>query len=423
MAKPKNLLEKVATRKNLEQAWHDINLSARPVSHGMSEQTILDFRTNLDNELEIIRKELLSNSYRFGKVRGATIKKKGGKKRPLRIADIRDRVAQRAIARILEKNLSGEFTLKNPASHAYITGRGVQTAIKKMLNYHQAGYLTIFEADIQDFFGTVNLEKLLDEMVFPALSDTSINRLINDAIKMEVGNKLDLPEDDWKLFPESSSGLPQGGYLSPLLSNVYLSPFDAKMLEAGYKLIRYADDFIVMCKSDKEADDAYHLAVQILEGDLLLKMHPRDDRNVQARTKVVRVSQTPISFLGFHFNGSRIWPDVEKRKKLTEKLQERQLETDVLKLLKTTNNLLQGWISAYGFSDISSTYLKSIDNEVNNCIWEGLSKMRWELKTKHLSMQQRENSGVKPAQWYLEKIRNGLDAKDKELFAKYWMKE
>ena len=121
MAFPKNLLGKVATRKNLELAWLDISRLARPLSHGMSEQTIEEFRLNYKANLEVIRNQLLGRDYQFGQLRAATIKKKSGKKRPLKIADIRDRVVQRALARVLEKYLQKFFDLNNLASHAYIT--------------------------------------------------------------------------------------------------------------------------------------------------------------------------------------------------------------------------------------------------------------------------------------------------------------
>src|SRR5687767_1254170 len=178
MAVAKGLIGKVATKKNLEAAWRDVNRFARPQSHGMSEHTIQDFRLNYKKHLNDIRQELVEGKYSFGPPRGVTIAKKGGKKRPLKIFDIRDRVVQRAVARVLETYLAKPFRLNNRASHAYLRKKSVNTAIRQMLKYHQQGFHIILEADIIDFFGTVNRDILLNETIFPRLPDTTINQLI-----------------------------------------------------------------------------------------------------------------------------------------------------------------------------------------------------------------------------------------------------
>ena len=424
MAYPKTLIGKVATRPNLLGAWEDISRSAKPGSHGQSEQTIQDFRSNLKSDLEIIRKELLDGTYQLGAVRAVTAKKKGGKKRPLRIADIRDRVVQRAITRKLEKPLEKKFNLLNPASYAYLRGRGVQSAIKQMLQYHQAGCRFVFEADIVSFFDTVDIQKLLNEMIFPVLPDTSLQDLITAAFNMEIGNRNDLPEEDWELYPESSTGLPQGGYLSPLFSNVYLSGFDKKMLEANFRLIRYADDFVVLCSSNEEAEKAYDLSRKILEQELGLELHAREDDNLTGRTRIVRPSQTTIQFLGIQFNGARIWPADEKRQKLSQKLTDLMHSKGddraktVSKLLISTHNLLEGWIASYGFTDINKAYADKIDQQVNKNLWIALKRMDWRLDGNSLSGEQRATSGVLHIYNYLHKTRCNLS--DRELWELYW---
>lgn len=425
MAITKGLIGKVATRKNLEAAWRDVNRLARPQSHGMSEQTIQDFRLNYKNYLEEIRKQLLEGKYSFGPPRGVTIEKKGGKKRPLKIFDIRDRVVQRAIARVLETYLSKPFRLNNRASHAYIHKKSVNTAISQMLKYHQQGFHIILEADIIDFFGTVNREKLLNEMIFPCLPDTSINRLIKGAFEMEIGNKNSLPDEDWRLYPEGAPGLPQGGYLSPLFSNIYLSEFDQAMLKnKSFRLIRYADDFIIMCKSFEDIENAYGMACAILEGSLGLHLHERNDNDKEARTRAVRISQSKIKFLGIQFNGTRIWPDSEKKKKLSEKLKERCADAkNVRELLNSIKNLLEGWIAAYGFTDIDDNYLNRIDSEINKLLWIALKKFGWKLKSITLDTKQRESSGIGLARNFKNKLRSRMPTLDRDLFSAYWLIE
>jgi RNA-directed DNA polymerase len=421
MSIPKSLLGKISTRKNLEAAWQDVSRLARPFSHGASEQTIVDFRLNLKANLETIRTELLAGNYKFGAVRAFTIKKKNGKKRPLKIADIRDRVVQRAITRVLEKYLQKPFGLDNQASYAYLANRGVQSAIKRMLQLHNEGFFIILEADIVKFFDNVNVDKLLDEMIFPRLPDATLNHLIKGAFEMEISNKYELPEEDWELYPESSAGLPQGGYLSPLFSNVYLSGFDRLMLQSNYKLIRYADDFIVMCKTKLEADDAYQLAKKILEADLGLKLHERNDSDNKSKTRVINVNQTPIKFLGIEFNGVRTWPDGEKRLQFSNKLSGISSNTlNITAFLISVNHLLEGWVSAYSFTDLTDDYLHSLDQEINKVLWTTLYKFGWKLKPRFLSDEQRINSGIRLATWYLDSRRGKFKDDDKELLSKYW---
>ncbi len=351
-----------------------------------------------------------------------TIKKKNGKKRPLKIADVRDRVVQRAITRVLEKYLEIKFSLNNTASHAYLRKKGVRTAIARMLKLHNDGYHIVLEADIEKFFDTVDLNKLLNEMVFPNLPDTTIHQLIEGAFKMEIGNKNELLDDDFELYPESSVGIPQGGYLSPLFSNIYLSELDQSMLRGNFQLIRYADDFIIMCKTMGEAENAYNLAKKILEDDLNLKLHPRSDTDKQAKTRIVKVSQTTINFLGIQFNGMRIWPDPEKRIKLSNKLSSiNKNSRHVRELLNSINNLLEGWVAAYGFCDLNENYMNEIDNEVGKVLWIGLKNFGWKLKPKFLSKEQRLNSGIKSIHWHLDVVRGNL-RKEGKLFSKYWSK-
>ena len=419
---PKSLLGKTATRRNLEEAWHEISRFAWDTSHGISDETIKDFRSNLKENLKIIRELLLSGKYKFGKLRAATRRKKSGKKRPLKIADIRDRVVQRAIARILEKYLNDKFQLNNLASFAYLKRKGVQTAIQQMLKYHQDGCNIILESDIENFFDTVNVDDLLNKIIYPNLRDDTLNLLIKEAFEMEIGNRESLSKEDKELFPEGSVGLPQGGYLSPLFSNIYLSGFDQTMLNKGFLLIRYADDFVVMCKSFDEAERAHELAKKVLEGELGLTIHERNDKDKKAKTRVIELGKQKIRFLGVQFDGKRILPDPEKKLELSHKLTTiRNDAKTIIDLLISTRNLLEGWIAAYSYTDLSDSYMNLIDNEVDKILWSTLSSFEWRLKPKlQLSKKQRENSGVNPVAWYLNKVRTNFSQSDRELFAKYW---
>lgn len=424
MSIPKSLLGKTATRKNLADAWQHISRFACDTSHGISDETIKSFRSNLKENLEDTRTRLLAGEYKFGRLRATTRRKKSGKPRPLKIADIRDRVALRAITKILENQLEDKFQLNNSASFAYLAGKGVRTAIKQMLKYHQEGYNIILEADIENFFDTVKVDDLLNNMIYPNLRDDTLNTLIGEAFEMEIGNREDLSEEVKHLFPDDAMGLPQGGYLSPLFSNIYLSGFDQTMINNGFLLIRYADDFIVMCKSIAEAEKAYKLAKKVLEEELGLKIHERNDRDKKAKTRVLELGKQKIKFLGVQFDGKRILPDPDKKIELSHKLTAiRNDAKTVIDLLLSTRNLLEGWIASYSFTDLTEDYMNSIDDEVDKILWSTLGSLDWRLKPRlQLSKGQRINSGVDPVGWHLNKVRSNFSSEDRELLDKYWTK-
>jgi retron-type reverse transcriptase len=217
------LLQQVQKPSNLQAAWSEIKKNPR--SHGLSEQTIEQFGSNLPQELRNIRREL-RKGYRFGRVR-AILKIEVRpdskiKKRPLRSPEVKDRVVQRAIARVIEPFLIKRYDLLNAASFAYLRRRRMRDALVRMIELHQTGKRFILEADLENFFGSVNQQKLLSGLIFPALPDATINGLIAEGIAQEVGNLDEIAADDRHLFPESTIGIPQGGGLSPLFANVYL---------------------------------------------------------------------------------------------------------------------------------------------------------------------------------------------------------
>ncbi len=313
----------------------------------------------------------------------------------------------------------------NKASFAYIRKRGVRAAITEMLEYHQRGYNVVLKADIESFFDTVNVDDLLSKLIFPSLEDDTLNTLIKKTFEMEIGNRESLSEQDKKLFPLGNVGLPQGGYLSPIFSNIYLAGFDHIMLDKKFRMIRYADDFIVMCKTVDQAKEAYILAKDVLEQELKLKLHEMDDSNKNAKTKILELGKHKIQFLGIQFDGKRILPDPEKKRELSNDLTTIRNEAKtVIELLIKTRNLLQGWIASYSFTDLTEDYLNSIDSEVDKIIWSTLGSLEWRLKPRlQLSEIQRLNSGIKPVVWHLNNVRRKYPTLEKDLLEKYWTQD
>jgi len=415
---PKSLLEKLYTPTNLTKAWKQLNKSNRS-SHGLSSMTIENFGRNFDSHRRRIRKELREGAFKFSKVRAKVLtqKKPSGeiKRRPIRVSEIQDRVVQRAIANIIEPILRKKYQLRNIASFAYLEERDIRKALIRMVTLYKKGNPVVLEADIKNYFGTVNKDNLLKEMIFPALPDVSLNGLIEQALNQEIGNFHEIEQGDWELFLDT--GIPQGGGLSPLFANVYLNEFDKEMLAAGYGLVRYADDFIVVCKCEKEAVRAHEKSIDILEKRLGLELHELST-NGAGKTRIVRFTQVNFEFLGIRFDGKHLYPGKKTSKNLETRIREitefgddRSL-LDVLSELKFT---VEGWIAAHCYTKMEE-YLPKIEDNLNLRLCGCAHRMGWIKKDGLLSTRQRKFSGLPCLVNYLNDRRKNFTAEELSVF-------
>lgn len=276
-----SLNDKVYALPNLWQAWQRVK--ANRGAAGIDRMSIHKFDEHALERLEQLAADLKSKSYRPQPVRRALIPKGGGGQRPLGIPTVRDRIVQQALLQILEPIFEAIFSNR---SHGFRRERGCATALSVVDRAVRHGYAWVVDADIQTFFDTVDHEKLL-EALNEEVADGSVLGLIRQILQAGVV----LPEAG-EVEP-TEEGAPQGGPISPLLANVYLHRFDERMVEAGYGLVRYADDFVIFAKSESEATQALQLAREILEGELGLRLHPE-------KTRVVSVAEG-FAFLGFHY--------------------------------------------------------------------------------------------------------------------------
>lgn len=230
------LRTQVANLNFLRDAWKNLNKS-NTHSRGVSEETINDFKNSLESNLLTISTEIKLRSYKFQSVRPVLISKGVQDEfRPLRLADIRDRLVQKALAMKLEELLAKKYKLDNECSFGYRPKKNVENAIKKMVEYYKQGYNIILEADIKKFFDTVNRKKLLRK-IFSELPDKTINPLISAALEQSIGDLSRYEERHHHYFQDSMHGIPQGNALSPLLANIYLADFDQRRIQA-YKVCR-----------------------------------------------------------------------------------------------------------------------------------------------------------------------------------------
>jgi RNA-directed DNA polymerase len=275
-----SLIDKIYKRKNLEMAWEKVK--ANRGSGGVDGQSLEGFAAQLDQQLDRLQSELKEDVYRPRPVRQVQIPKAGkpGEFRTLGIPTIYDRVCQQALLNRLEPIFE---PVLDEANFGYRRGRSTQDAMRKVWKEIQSGREWIVDADLKDFFGSVDHDKLLT-LVAQRIADGRVLRLIRAMLKAGSYGK-------GRLFP-SERGTPQGGVVSPLLSNILLTPFDREMRRKGYQLTRFADDWVITCKSAAEAQAAIAAALRILN-ELGVQLHPQ-------KTRVVHVRQ------GFEFLGYKI---------------------------------------------------------------------------------------------------------------------
>jgi RNA-directed DNA polymerase len=261
-----SLIDKVYKRKNLAMAWEKVK--ANRGSGGVDGQNLATFEAQLDQQLDRLQRELKEDTYQPQPVRQHPIPKgdKPGEYRTLGIPTIYDRVCQQALLNRLEPIFEPVF---DDASFGYRRGRSSKDALRKVWKEIQSGSEWIVDADLRDFFGSVDHEKLLT-LVAQRVADGRVLRLIRAMLKAGSYGK--------GLFP-TERGTPQGGVVSPLLSNILLTPFDREMRRKGYQLTRYADDWVITCKSAAEARAAVDAALRILK-QLGVELHPQKTRIV-----------------------------------------------------------------------------------------------------------------------------------------------
>lgn len=405
-----SLLEKVSSEACLLSAWKKLNKSYEE-SRGLSGLTIELFGKSLETRIPSISSQLKSKKYKFSPNRAVVIQKDNGKFRPLQIPEIPDRVVLKAIAIELEIQLEHLLKKSKGVSFAYQKKLGVKDAIDKMTSLYNTGNKIILEADIINFFGEVNKTKLLNEKIFPSLPDDSLNTLLIDALNQKVGGLEKLSPEQRYLFDDINTGIPQGNALSPLLSNIYLASFDKLMIDKRHNLVRYADDFIVLCKDYFEANSCYLLIKEFLEKELSLRIHPIEEGD---KTRILDPTKDKFSFLSIEFDGNDIYPSEKNLEKLKIKIKsichDRNEYSNILALLTSLRNCIDGWASAFFYTKIEK-YEDDLEQLINRHMYLALEELGWKFTTNSLaklkprfrekyqsnvclSIKQRTNSGV-----------------------------
>jgi RNA-directed DNA polymerase len=410
---PKTLLERLHHFDHLYLAWKNLNRS-NPESFGLSGESIAQFEANLDTNLRHLSEQIKTGKFNFSPTRPYLIRKDNGKFRPLQISEVGDRVVLKGIALILEEHLQNLLLPGEGISFAYQKRKGIQDALSKIKEHYDNGNPIVYEADIIDFFGTVSRGDLVRK-ICEHLPDGSLNGLITGGITPKVGSLQSIQEEQRHLFVDKG-GIPQGNPLSPLFSNVYLSPFDLMMRDKGYSLVRYADDFVVLAPSVEVAKQAYEVSRAYLRETLGVDVHELSEEQ-NSKTRIVDPTKATFSFLSVTFDGKQLFPSLKNKDRFIKDLLSLGSETkdlNIHRMLSKLKNKHDGWISTFLFTNVQR-YFEEIDWVINWGIYKYFATCGLKLQQSTLgkvptsyrkqgdtyypsgdciSMEQRRNTGI-----------------------------
>lgn len=311
---------------------------------GVDKVSVQMFDANREENLAALMRDLKGRTFQPRPLRRVYIPKGPGSKklRPLGIPVVRDRVAQEVIRRLLTPIFEPKF---HDDSYGFISGRNCHQAIERVLELHGQGYRTVLEADIQGFFDNIP-HRIIEEAVAQEVADGNILRLVKGFLTAGV-------MEDGVRKP-TTVGTPQGGVISPLLANIVLNRLDWRLHEAGYHFVRYADDFVVLCRDKQRAQEALDVVRQVLENELGLTLSPE-------KTTITTYGKG-YDFLGFRLSPrSRCMRDksVQKFKARIRELtvRKRNLDSEVVKKL---NRVIRGTANYFAtdFSTCRWTFQK-----------------------------------------------------------------
>jgi RNA-directed DNA polymerase len=326
------LFDKVFAERNLWAAFQQV--AQNDGAAGVDHETTTDFERRLPDSIWELSDALKNGTFRPQAIRRVEIDKPGtNETRPLGIPTVRDRVVQGAIVNVIEPIFERDFARH---SYGFRPERGCKDALRRVDQLLQRGYVQVVDADLKGYFDSIPHARLLERLA-AKIADGPVLRLIESFLTA------DILDGASRWIPES--GAPQGAVLSPLLSNIYLDPLDQLMAEHGIEMVRYADDFVILCRTANDAAQALDVVRQWV-ADNGLTLHPTKTRIVDSRTE-------SFDFLGYTFKGRQHWPREKSLRKLKETLRQKTRRTSgdsLLFVVKDLNQTLRGWFGYFQHS-------------------------------------------------------------------------
>jgi len=328
-----SLMDKVWTLPNLRKAFERVR--ANGGAAGVDQVTVEEFEGHLEANLEKLSRSLRNGSYRPQAIRRVWIPKPRSKEqRPLGVPTVRDRVVQAAVRAVLEPIFERDFAAQ---SYGFRPNRGCQDALRCVDTLLKEGYNWVVDADLKSYFDSIPHAALLDQ-VRVKVADNQVLELLQAFLTQRVMETA----EGWT--PEE--GTPQGAVISPLLSNVYLHPLDHRMAGAGFVMVRYADDFVILCRSEAQARRALE-QVQAWTASVGLRLHP-------TKTRIVDATQPGgFDFLGYHFERGYRWPRAKSLQKFKDALRAKTRRThgqSLQAIITDLNGTLRGWFEYFKHS-------------------------------------------------------------------------
>jgi RNA-directed DNA polymerase len=331
-----SLMDKVYSQGNLQAAWKRVH--ANQGAAGVDHVSVTQYQEHVFENLSRVADELRRGVYVPQAIRRHWIPKPGStEERPLGIPTVRDRIVQTGLRNVLEPIFERDFATH---SYGFRPGRGCKDALRRVDELLKAGFIYVVDADLKSYFDTIDHERLM-ALVRRKISDGRVLGLVEAFLRQGVLDGLSA----WT--PEQ--GTPQGAVISPLLANIYLDPLDHLMAEKGFAMVRYADDFVILCRSAEEATNALGV-VQTWVAEAGLVLHP-------TKTRVVTAADG-FDFLGYHFRGLKHWPRKKSEKKLKDAIREKTRRTAGRALgciIADVNRTLIGWFGYFQHS-VPSTF-------------------------------------------------------------------
>ena len=326
------LFDKVFAERNLLAAFQRV--ASHGGAAGVDHVTVARFERGLPETLWEVADQLRHGTYRPQPIRRVHLPKPGSTEtRPLGIPTVRDRTVQAAVVNVIEPIFERDFA---EHSYGFRPGRGCKDALRRVDELLKAGYVHVVDADLKGDFDSIPHDRLMARLK-EKVADGPVLSLIESFVTARILDGL----EGWT----PTSGAPQGAVLSPLLSNIDLDPLDHSVARSGSELVRYADDFVILCRTAEEAARALEL-VRCWVTANGPALHP-------TKTKVIDARADGFDFLGYHFRGTRRWPrpkSLEKFKATIRAKPRRTRGESMATIIAALNRALRGWFAYFQHS-------------------------------------------------------------------------
>lgn len=339
-----SMMDKIYAERTLRIAWQRVK-SNRGAA-GIDKISIERFESRAEQYLQELQQQLQSGTYQPQAVKRVMIPKAGGGERPLGIPTVKDRVVQMAIKLVIEPIFEHTF---RDSSHGFRPGRGCKDALRAVDEWLKAGYTWVVDADIKGYFDHISHDLLMSKLG-ERLADRRLLNLLGAYLKQDIMTDC----ESWK----PTQGTPQGAVLSPLLANIYLNELD-HLIGDRYRLVRYADDFIILAASEAEADAALTEVKQWMARHQL-ELHPD-------KTRLVNEQNDPhgFDFLGYTFKKGLHLIRKKSRKAMRDKIRaqtRRSQGVSIDTVIHRLNPILRGWFNY--FKHVHKSELQAMDGFV-----------------------------------------------------------